>query len=138
MLKSVLVIGVHSIRTAALVIILLFTLPLVAKKPREWQQGMLKDVSSESNSRLVGVYDHGQGALVQRRNDATFYTVDAGEYVYVAERKLTRRGDMQLSVTVNDPVRFAIEGADFYMQDEQGKEHKLTLEKKTRKIVPAK
>lgn len=70
---------------------------------------------------------------MQARNDATFYTIETAEYVYVAKRTLVRRGDKQLSVTVNDPVKFAIEGQDFYLQDEHGKEHKLTLEKKTRK-----
>lgn len=67
------------------------------------------------------------------RDDATYYEVDAGDVIYVAKRTLTRRGDKQLKLTVNTPVRFAVKKDDFYLLDEDGKQHKLSIEKKTLK-----
>jgi hypothetical protein len=67
------------------------------------------------------------------RNDLTYYRVDAGETVYVVARSLRGRGDRALDVTINRPVQFAIDGNDFYLRDAEGKEHKLTIEKKIAK-----
>ena len=41
--------------------------------------------------------------------------------------------EKQPPVTVNGPIKFAIVKNDFYIQDDQGKEHKLVLVKKTMK-----
>ncbi len=108
------------------------------KKPRVWQQGTLKDVTSETGSRLGGVYSGrqgstpGHGSIGSQRNDATFYVIESGDYTYIAKRTLISYRDKQLPLTVNDAVKFAVEKDDFYLQDDRGKEHKLTIEKKTR------
>jgi len=118
--------------SVAIVVLVIGVALSAEKKPRTWQEGMLRDVSSQTGSRLVGTSNNGHGSLIQKRDDATFYTVETSEYTYVAKRTLTSRGDKQLSLTINDPVKFAIERDDFYLQDDKGKEHKLTIEKKTR------
>jgi hypothetical protein len=46
---------------------------------------------------------------------------------------LRHRRDRRPSVTVNGPVKFALAKGDFYIQDEQGKEYKQVLAKKTLK-----
>jgi hypothetical protein len=67
------------------------------------------------------------------RDDLTFYKIDAGSMIYVCARTLRNRRDKALDVTINRPVRFAIEGSTCYLQDDEGKEHKLSLEKKIAK-----
>jgi hypothetical protein len=120
------------IKLVSALLLLVSLSSLAATKARAWQEGTLKDVTSEPGSRIVGTMNQGHGTVVQARNDATFYFIETADYTYVAKRTLTRRGDKQVPVTVNDPVKFAIEKDDFYLLDEKGKEHKLTLEKKIR------
>ena len=67
------------------------------------------------------------------RNDVTYYTIDDGKYVWVVTRHMTKKDDKPLNITVNSPVKFAIEKKVCYLLDEQGEEHKLTVERKTLK-----
>lgn len=99
----------------------------------EWKTGTLINVTSERGTRTVGSGSGGNIAVNTLRNDATYYEIDAGDLIYVAKRTLTRRGDKQLKLTVNAAVKFAIKKDDFYLLDEDGKQHKLSLEKKTLK-----
>lgn len=103
---------------------------VAADKPLDCKTGKLIDVRTERGSRLVGTLNQTGGELAQRRNDATYYQIDAGEIIFTAKRTLTRRGDKQLDVTVNAPVKFAIQKDELYLMDEQGKSHKLAIEKK--------
>jgi hypothetical protein len=43
---------------------------------------------------------------------------------------MVKKHDKPLEVTVNAPVKFAIEKGDCYLLDDEGKEHKLMVEKK--------
>lgn len=95
-------------------------------KPREWKTGTLFDTTSEKGKRLVG----SGGSIHERRDDATYYAIESGDIIYTLKRTLTSRHDKQLRVTINGPVKFAIEKDDFYLLDEDGKEHKLSLESK--------
>lgn len=97
-----------------------------AKKELQWQNGRLLDSNTATGSRLVGI----NGNLQERRNDRTYYQIETDQYVYVVSRSLVRRRDKPLDVTINGPVRFAIDGLDVVLKDDDGKEHKLTLEKK--------
>lgn len=99
---------------------------LHAKKELQWQNGRLLDSNTDTGSRLVGI----NGNLQERRNDRTNYQIETDQYVYVVSRSLVRRRDKPLDVTINGPVRFAIDGLDVVLKDDKGKEHKLTLEKK--------
>lgn len=66
-------------------------------------------------------------------NDVTLYTIDDGKYLWVVSRRITKKHEKPLDLTVNAPVRFAIEKSDCYLLDDEGKEHKLVVEKKTLK-----
>jgi hypothetical protein len=117
---------------------LLLTLwvPLFAKKPvLDWHTGTLLSVQMEHGTRVVSstnTYTH-DTTVGSARNDATFYEIDAGDFIYVAKRTLYLRHDRQLHVTTNANVKFALSGDDFYLMDDEGKEHKLTLEEKRAK-----
>jgi hypothetical protein len=115
-----------------------FSAPCVAEKihDSDWKTGKLTDVRFEKDSRIMGVANRNSGVLTQRRNDSTYYEIDAGDLMYVVKQTLRHRGDKQLKLTVNAPVKFAIVKDDFYLLDEDGKQQKLSIEKKTLKATP--
>ncbi len=90
-----------------------------AEKDLEWRTGKLLDVQTRGRGRRM----------------ATYYAIDGGNLIYLAQRTVTRR-DKPLNVTVHGSVRFAVKGSDFYLLDDDGKQHRLTLEKKTAKAGP--
>lgn len=116
--------------------VMLFCVMAIAKDkaPRNWQTGTLLDMSSEKGTRLSGNYNANNGvahgSLHQRRDDSSYYYIDSGDMIYTVKRTLTSRRDKQLNLTINAPVKFAIENEDVYLMAEDGKEHKLTLESK--------
>jgi hypothetical protein len=89
------------------------------EKDLEWKTGKLIDVQTRSRGRRM----------------ATYYAIDGGDLIYLAQRTVTRR-DKPLNVTVHGNVRFAVKGSDIYLLDDDGKPHRLTLEKKTAKTGP--
>jgi hypothetical protein len=121
----------------ALLLLCFCTLALAKDSPREWKTGMLVDVTMEKNSKLAGTMaganGNFSGVIAQRRDDSTYYHIDAGDLTYIAKRTLTHRRDKQVKVTVNAPVKYAISGDDLYLLDEDGKEHKLSVEEKIAK-----
>ena len=127
-------------RVIARFLLLLVAAAAAKDKPRDWKSGVLLEVAREKGSRVVGHMSGSDGNvnghLVQKRDDATYYTIETGDLIYVAKRTLTSRGDKQLKLTVNAPIKFAISGDDFFVLDEDGKEHKLTLEEKRAKQPP--
>lgn len=83
----------------------------------------------EKGTRLVG----NAYGVVTLRNDVTYYQIDTGKMAYIVARTLRSRRDKALDVTINAHVQLAIEGSTCYLRDDQGKEHKLTVEKKIAK-----
>jgi hypothetical protein len=107
--------------------LLSISMPTLAKdKPHDWQAGTLLDSSTQLGHRLDGDAD-GVNTL---RDDRTYYKIDAGSMVYVCARAQRSRRDKALDVTINRPIQFAIEGSNCFLQDAEGKEHKLSLEQK--------
>jgi hypothetical protein len=100
------------------------------KKPLEWRTGTLLDSSTERGTRHVPI----NGNIQEMRNDQSYYEIDDGEkYVYVVRRSMTSRWDKPIPLTVNAPIKFAIDGSDLLLLDEKGKQHRLAIEKKTLK-----
>lgn len=101
-------------------------------KDRAWTTGTLVDSQTERGTRTVGIPSTiGSGPMIATLpNDLTLYTIDDGRYLWVVSRRLTKKHDKPLDLTINAPVKFAIEKADCYLLDDEGKEHKLTVEKK--------
>jgi hypothetical protein len=61
------------------------------------------------------------------------YVIDTPTYTYDADLVLRHRRDKQPAVTVNGPIKFTFVKSDMYIQDEDGKEIKLRMTKKTLK-----
>jgi hypothetical protein len=112
-------------------VFVLFSAVFVAKD-RAWRTGTLVDSQTQSGTRTVGIPPTIiTGPKIKTlRNDVTFYTIDDGKYVWVVSRHMTKAEDKPLNVTINAPVKFAIEKKDCYLLDDQGEEHKLALERK--------
>ena len=87
------------------------------------------DSSTEKGTRLLG----DANSLLTLRNDVTYYQIDTAKTAYVVARTLRSRRDKALDVTVNGLVQFVIDGSTCYLRDEEGKEHRLSVEKKTAK-----
>ena len=116
------------------IVLVLFYLSIVpsmhAKSTdRDWKDGIILDSNTERGTRVVPT---GNGEI-SHRNDVTYYQIDDGKIVYVVARTLLSRRDSALDVTINGHVQFAIEGATCYLRDSEGKEHKLSIEKKIAK-----
>jgi hypothetical protein len=119
---------------ALLVVLTLLSAPLAAKVPVEaWQTGTLADTSETWHSRTVGTLNNNGGLLVGREYPIITYVIETDTYSYFAELVLKHKRDKRLSLTVNGLIRFAVVKSDFYIQDEQGKEYKAALAKKTLK-----
>jgi len=104
-------------------------------KDRAWITGTLVNAETESGSRNVAIPPTIiTGPKIKTlRNDVTYYTIDDGKYRWVVSRHMTKKDDKPLDVTVDSPVKFAIEKKDCYLLDNQGEEHKLKVERKTLK-----
>jgi hypothetical protein len=101
-------------------------------KDRAWTTGTLVGSETERGTRTVGIPSTiGSGPMIATlRNDVTLYTINDGQYLWVVSRRMVRNHDKPLNLTINAPVKFAIEKGDCYLLDDEGKEHKLTVEKK--------
>lgn len=99
------------------------------KKAFDWHTGTLVDSSTVRGTR----YADG----TELRNDQSYYQIDDGvKYVYVVSRSMTMRRDKPLLLTVNAQVKFALDGDDMVIMDENGKEHRLSIEKRILKNAP--
>ena len=125
-------------------IVLLLSLSSVAfaeKIPADaWQTGTLKGSEESWHSRSTGMLNSSpntnlHGIAVSREYPIVQYTIETPQYVYEANLVLRRASDSQPLITVNGPIKFAIVKSDFFIQDEQGKQWKLVLAKKTLKTT---
>ena len=119
----------------ALLFLVVCSTPLLAKD-RAWITGTLVNADTERDSRTVGIPPTivTGPKIATLRNDVTYYTIDDGKYLWVVSRRMTKKDDKPLNLTIDAPVKFAIEKKTCYLLDEQGEEHKLTVERKRPKI----
>jgi len=121
-----------SLSLATLLLFVCYAFP--TKIPTEaWQSGTLVSSEESWHSRTAGAINNGQGVLVGREYPIVHYVIDTPTYTYDADLVLRHPRDKQPAVTVNGPIKFAFVKSDMYVQDENGKEIKLTLTKKTLK-----
>jgi len=119
--------------------LLLVSLPAYAKSiPADaWQTGRLEDSSESSHTRSGGTLHGDQyglhGAMATHEYPIVAYVIETDTYIYQANLVLRRDKDKRPLVTVHGPIKFAVLKSDFFIQDEQGKEYKLVLDRKTLK-----
>ena len=116
-------------RIPVTVLLCLVSVASYAEKPREsdWQTGTLREISQSTHSGVVGVVNDGHGFVGERMSAVMHYFVDSPEYTYEANMLLKGRHPKQLLVTIHGPIKFALIGHDFYVQDDEGKTQKLVF-----------
>lgn len=117
-------------------------LTFAAKIPADvWQSGTLKDSSETWHTRGGGAITGNQyglhGAMGNHEYPIVQYTIETAAYVYEVNLVLVNDRAKRPSLTVNGPIQFAIEKSIFYIKDDQGKQYKLILDKKTLKAKTA-
>jgi hypothetical protein len=124
---------------------------LAAEKQRDWQTGKVLDTNRQryfagtiGNSNTNGVADssgnyHGNSSgsetAVYRVYES--FVVEGGQYVYLAQERLKWRWSKPANVTVNGPVKYAIEKRKLFVMDEDNKEHEMEIVKKTIRVQGA-
>lgn len=124
---------------------------LAAKHERNWQSGTLLDAQrsrlflgtsgSTYNSGSVNTYrysptysDSSNTIHRARYGLDEVEVIDGGDKIYVVERILKRQWTREANLTVNAPIKFAIEGRIMYLVDDDGREYKTKIIKKTLKV----
>ena len=101
-------------------------------KTRNWQSGKLLD--SQRSQNPVGAVDRPPIGFDNRhRTTVVFQTqdtfvIETDTLTYTVSEIV--RGGKPANLTVNGPVKFAIEGTTLYLMDESGKEHRTEIMKK--------
>jgi hypothetical protein len=128
--------------------VLISASPLGAKqKEHDWQQGRL--VSTDEARYFAGTIGSAntQGTLHDSGDYGTYsgttigsqtavyrvyqtYVIESDSYVYVARERLRWKWSKPANLTINAPIRFAIEKDKMFILDEDGREHEARITKK--------
>ena len=127
-------------KVLAVLVLLLVSLPAFSKVPANaWQTGTLADSSESFHTRGGGAITGNQyglhGAMGTHEYPIVQYTIETDSYIYQANLVLHNDREKRPSLTVHGPIKFAIVKSDLYIQDENGKEYKLVLDKKAMKTT---
>lgn len=119
-----------------------------AEKKRDWQNGKVLDTNRQryfagtiANSNANGTVDssgnyHGSsnGGETAVYSVYETFVIEGEQYVYLAQERLRWRWSKPANVTVNGPVKYAVEKRNLYVLDEDGKEHEMEIVKKTLRL----
>jgi len=132
-----------------LTLTLLFSALSVAAKQveRDWKQGKLLSTDEDryfagtinsasangtvNDSGDYGTYSgHTGGSQTAIYRVYQSYVIESDTHVYVARERLRWRWSKPANLTINAPIRFAIEKDRMFILDEDGKEHEAKITKK--------
>jgi hypothetical protein len=132
-----------------LLLALILVMPLVAGKQRDWQTGKVLDSQRQryfagtvGSGSTNGTVDGDSGTFRgQTDNSSTAvyrvfetFVIQGDKYVYLAQERLRWRWSKAANVTVNGPVKYAVEKRKLCVLDEDGKEHEMEIVKKTLRL----
>jgi hypothetical protein len=133
---------------AILTIALLLTCYLAAgEKQRAWQTGKVLDsersryfAGTVGGSNTSGTVNE-NGSYSGNTNDSQTaiyrvyetFVIEGDTYVYQAQEHVKWRWSKPANLTVNGPVKYAVEKRRLYVIDDDGKEHEMEIVKKTLK-----
>jgi hypothetical protein len=120
----------------------------IAEKQRDWQAGKVLD--SERSRYFAGtvgntstnghINDNGSYNGNTNTSETAVYRVyqdfliEGDKYAYLAQEHIKWRWSKAANLTVNGPVKYAVEGRKLYVIDDDGKEHEMEITKKTLKL----
>jgi hypothetical protein len=122
-----------------------------AEKQRDWQTGKVLDsersryfagtvgtANTTGSAQANGDYGTYQGNTSSSQTAIyrvfETFVIEGETTVYLAQERLRWRWSKAANLTVNGPVRFAIEKRNLYVIDEDGKEHEMEIVKKTLRL----
>jgi hypothetical protein len=126
------------VRAVLVVVMLVPSLALSAEKARDWQSGTVLD--TERSQYFIGTI--GSTGTVQgnrtyqgqtNTSQAAVYRVyqtfaiEGDTRVYLAQERLRWKWSKPANLTVNAPVKFAIERRKLFVIDDAGKEHEMEI-----------
>jgi hypothetical protein len=128
-------------------LLLILTTAFAATKERDWQTG--KVVDTERNSYFAGTVGstNTTGTAQANGNYGTYqgttttshtavyrvyetFIIEGDTYAYVAQERLRWRWSKPANLTVNGPVKYAVEKRKLYVIDDDGKEHEMEVMKR--------
>jgi len=139
---------------AAVLIVLLPTMAFSAEKVRNWQIGKVLD--TERSRIFAGTVGSGDttGTTQSNGNYGTYqgrtntsqravyrvyetFAIEGDTHIYIAQERLHWKWSKPASLTVNGPVKFAIEKRKLFVVDDDGKEHEMGIIKQVLKQPPS-
>lgn len=143
----------RKVLVCALVSVALAAALASAAASRNWQTGTLTETeqqkireSSTKNTNTEGSAKQNGNKTEYSQNTTTtksgnydtyqIYTIEAGNKIYVAREHLLFPWSKPASVTVGEPIKFAVEKNTMYILDANEKQHKATITKVSMKSTP--
>src|ERR1035437_10880253 len=122
-----------------------------AEKQRDWQTGKVLDsqrsryfAGTVGNANTTGTAQANGNYGTYQGNTNTSQTavyrvyetflIEGETHAYLAQERLRWRWSKPANLTVNGPVKFAIEKRKLFVIDEDGKEHEMEIVKKVLKL----
>jgi hypothetical protein len=141
-----------SSRKWALAAVLLTTLGLTAfgaQKQRVWEDGKVLDSQRQryfagtiANANTNGSVDSNGNYHANSTGGETAvyrlfetFVIEGAQYVYLAQERLRWRWSKAANLTVNGPVKYAVDKRRLFIVDDDGKEHEMEIVKKTLKVA---
>lgn len=127
------------------------TIALGGEKARDWQTGKVLDTersryfagtissaNTTGNLQTYGGYGTYQGytngsQIAVYRTYQTFL-IEGETHAYLAQERLRWRWSKPANLTVNGPVRFAVEKRKLFVIDDDGKEHEMEIVKRVLRL----
>jgi len=138
---------------AAVLMALLPAMALSAEKARDWQTGKVLD--TERSRYFAGTVGSGNttGTAQTNGNYGTYqgqtnttqtavyrvyqtFAIEGETHAYIAQERLRWKWSKSANLTVNAPVKFAVEKRKLYVIDDDGKEHEMEIIKQVLKPAP--
>jgi hypothetical protein len=121
---------------------------LGAAKQRDWQDGKVLDsqrsryfAGTVGDSTSRGTVDDSGNYRGQTDGSSTAvyrvfetFVIEGDKYVYLGQERLRWRWSKAANLTVNGPVKYAVEKRKLFVMDEDGKEHEMEIVKKTLRL----
>ena len=118
-------------RAAAALVVLLLTAAVFQAADRAWQTGKWIDVQIVRPKVVFGIISREPAAGGQRSAavEDRLYVIETDALRLEFKQRATV--DPRLDAMIGEPVTFALEKNTIYIKDARGKEHKLSVTKKT-------
>lgn len=110
------------------------------KKERDWKTGKVLDTASKDFTTDGGTTTQGQlnddGTYKSSTSGTSWnhekftFAIEGDEYIYVVSHVLSFRWSKEVQLTVNGPVKYAVEKNKLYLIDENNRQFKMKIEKK--------